>query len=174
LIVHTGIVIIAVAIASSSAYTTRKEVRLERGESAKVASYTVTYVGSEVERSDQKNTFIARVRVERGGDDLGVYAPAISTFPGAPQGIGTPSVRTGLREDVYLTLISSPNEQGRVTIGVAINPMVMWLWMGGGVMALGTLVALSPGLRRRARPTETEEEPAPVEPALREREEALT
>jgi hypothetical protein len=41
-------------------------------------------------------------------------------------------------------------------------------------MALGTLVALSPGLRRRARPTETEDEPIPVEPALREREEALT
>jgi cytochrome c-type biogenesis protein CcmF len=61
-----------------------------------------------------------------------------------------------------------------VTIGVAVNPMVMWLWVGGGVMALGTLVALSPGLRRRARPTETEDEPVPVEPALREREEALT
>jgi cytochrome c-type biogenesis protein CcmF len=149
LIVHTGIVVIAVAIASSSAYTTRKEVRLERGESAKVASYTVTYVGSDIERSDQKNTFTARVRVERGGDDLGVYAPAISTFPGAPQGIGTPSVRTGLREDVYLTLISSPNRQGRVTIGVAVNPMMLWLWLGGGVLALGTIVALTPKSRRR-------------------------
>ena len=112
LIVHTGIVIIAVAIASSSAYTTRTEVRLERGESAKVASYTVTYVGSDVERTDQRTRFIARVRIERGGDDLGVYAPAISTFPNSPQGIGTPSVRTGLREDVYLTLISSPNARG--------------------------------------------------------------
>ncbi|HYU40218.1 MAG TPA: cytochrome c-type biogenesis CcmF C-terminal domain-containing protein, partial [Acidimicrobiia bacterium] len=87
--------------------------------------------------------------------------------------IGTPSVRTGLREDVYLTLVSSPNEQGRVTIGVAVNPMVVWLWVGGGVMALGTLVALSPSLRRRARPAE-EKEPVPVEPALREREGALT
>jgi cytochrome c-type biogenesis protein CcmF len=149
LIVHTGIVIIAVAIASSSAYTTRTEVRLERGDSVKVADYTVTYLGSRVERSDQKNTFVARVRIERGGDDLGVYAPAISTFPGAPQGIGTPSVRTGLREDVYLTLISSPNRQGRVTIGVAVNPMMLWLWLGGGVLALGTIVALTPKSRRR-------------------------
>jgi cytochrome c-type biogenesis protein CcmF len=156
LIVHTGIVIIAVAIASSSAYTTRKEVRLERGDSATVAGYTVTYLGSRVERSDQKNTFVARVRIERGGDDLGVYAPAISTFPGAPQGIGTPSVRTGLREDVYLTLISSPNRQGRVTIGVAVNPMMLWLWLGGGVLALGTIVALTPKSRRRP-----DVEPAP-------------
>ena len=165
LIVHTGIVIIAVAIASSSAYTTRKEVRLERGDSAEVAGYTVTFLGSEVERSDQKNTFIARVRVERGDDDLGVYAPAISTFPGAPQGIGTPSVRTGLREDVYLTLISSPNRQGRVTIGVAVNPMMLWLWLGGGVLALGTIVALTPKSRR---PERAEREEARGEASGRE------
>ena len=58
-------------------------------------------------------------------------------------------MRTGLREDVYLTLVSSPNQQGRVTIGVAVNPMILWLWIGGGVMALGTIVALTPTSRRR-------------------------
>jgi cytochrome c-type biogenesis protein CcmF len=51
--------------------------------------------------------------------------------------------------DVYLTLISSPRTEGRVTIGVAINPMVVWLWIGGGVVALGTMLALTPSLRRR-------------------------
>ena len=35
-----------------------------------------------------------------------------------PPAIGTPSVRTGLLEDVYLTIVSSPNEQGRITIGM--------------------------------------------------------
>jgi cytochrome c-type biogenesis protein CcmF len=174
LVVHVGVVIIAVAIAASSAYSTKREVRLRAGQSAGVRDYTVTYLGSHEKRTGQKNTVSADVRIKRGGDNLGTYAPAISTFRNAAQGIGTPSVRTGLREDVYLTLVSSPNEQGRVTIGVAVNPMVMWLWVGGGVMALGTIVALSPGLRRRARRTEVEDEPVPVEPALREREEALT
>jgi cytochrome c-type biogenesis protein CcmF len=174
LVVHVGVVIVAIAIAASSGYSTKREVRLREGQSAGVRGYTLTYVGSHENRTGQKNTVSADVRIKRGGDDLGTYAPAISTFRNAAQGIGTPSVRTGWREDLYLTLISSPNEQGRVTIGVAVNPMVMWLWVGGGVMALGTLVALSPGLRRRARPTETEDERVPVEPALREREEALT
>ena len=48
-----------------------------------------------------------------------------------------------------------------MTIGVAVNPMVLWLWVGGGVMAFGTLVALSPSLRRRTRPVP---EHIPVEP----------
>ncbi len=151
LLVHVGVVLVAVALAASSSYGTKHEVRLTRGQSATVAGYRLTFLDAHRRVTDQKTTVSARVRVARGGDRLGVYAPAISTFPNSSQGIGTPSVRTGLLRDVYLTLISSPNEQGRVTIGVAVNPMVLWLWVGGGVLALGTIVALVPvlGARRR-------------------------
>jgi cytochrome c-type biogenesis protein CcmF len=155
LIVHLGIVAIAVALASSNAFTTKDEVRLERNESATVAGYTVTYLGSEFDRGDQKNTVKARVRIERGGDDLGVYAPAISTFPGDVTGVATPSVRTGLLRDVYLTLVSSPNERGRITLGVAINPMVVWVWIGGGLLAVGAAIALIPQRRRTRVPSDT-------------------
>lgn len=151
LVVHTGVVMIAVAIAAFGSFATRSEVRLERGESAEVGGYTFTYLDSEIDRSDQKTTVKANVRVADGDRELGVYAPAISTFPNVTSGIGTPSVRTGLLEDVYLTLLSSPNDQGRVTLGVAVNPLVVWLWTGGGVMALGTALALVPTGKKRRR-----------------------
>jgi cytochrome c-type biogenesis protein CcmF len=124
-------------------------VRLTRGESATVAGYRVTYLGTTFARTEQNASATARVRVHRGDDDLGVYKPSIKSFPGNSMAIGTPSVKTGLVRDVYLTLISSPRTEGRVTIGVAINPMVAWLWIGGGVVALGTMLALTPSLRRR-------------------------
>jgi cytochrome c-type biogenesis protein CcmF len=137
-------------------------VRLTRGESATVGRYRVTYVGRHVERSAQKNVVSADVRVARDGDVLGTYAPAISTFRNANEGIGTPSVRTGLLEDVYLTLVSSPNDRGRVTIGVQIQPLTFWLWAGGALMAIGTVIALSPRLRRRvAAPDGPPEPPEP-------------
>jgi cytochrome c-type biogenesis protein CcmF len=79
-----------------------------------------------------------------------VYTPAISSFPNSDGGIGTPSVHTGILRDVYLTLVSSPTS-GRVTLGVAVNPLVVWLWLGGLVMAFGTAVALVPTRRRRVR-----------------------
>ena len=153
LVVHLGVVAIAVALAASSAFTTKDEVRLNKGQSATVAGYRVTYEGSELERGEQKNTVKANVRIERGGDDLGVYAPAISTFPGDTTGIATPSVRTGLLRDVYLTLVSSPNERGRVTLGVAVNPMVVWIWIGGALVAIGTAIALVPQRKRVRTPT---------------------
>jgi len=164
LVVHVGVVLVAVAIASSSSYSTKREVRLEAGESATVRGYTVTYLDSDTDRSGQKTTVSARVRVERGGDDLGVYAPAISTFPNFNSGIGTPSVRTGILQDVYLTLVSSPTETGAVTLRVQINPMVLWLWTGGLIMALGTALALLPARRRRVEVPDPE--PIPDEPEL--------
>lgn len=149
LVVHSGVVLIAVALCASGSFGAKQEVRLAKGERATVDDYQVEYVGSRIRRTDQKNTVSVDVKVSRDGEALGTYAPAISTFRNATTGIGTPSVRTGLLEDVYLTLVSSPNDRGRVTIIVSIQSMTVWLWIGGTLMGLGTLVALVPRARRR-------------------------
>jgi cytochrome c-type biogenesis protein CcmF len=91
-----------------------------------------------------------------------VYEPALSQYPGFGSLIGTPSVRTGLREDVYLTVVRLPEDGStQVTLRVMIQPMVLWLWIGGGIMALGTLLAAWPGRRRRL-PTDPTSAPIPV------------
>ena len=97
LVVHFGVVLIAVVLAVSSAYGANREVRLRRGQSATVSGYTLTYLGSKIDRSRRRRPpSPPAVRIERGDHDLGVYAPAISTFPNSTEGIGTPSVHTGL------------------------------------------------------------------------------
>ena len=149
LTVHVGVVLIAVAIAGSHTFGTKQEIRLAKGRSAEVAGYTFTYVGSNRSVTGQKTTLSTDIRIAQGGKSLGVYAPSVSTFPNSNQAIGTPSVRTGVLRDIYLTLVSSPNRTGRVTIGVGINPMVVWIWFGGALLALGTIGALLPSVRRR-------------------------
>jgi cytochrome c-type biogenesis protein CcmF len=163
LVVHTGIVLIAVAIATSGAYSTKTNVHLTKGQSANVSGYTFTYLGSVTHRSAQKTSVQARVRISHDGNELGVYTPGISSFPNFNGGIGTPSIHTSLAKDIYLTLVSSPNQRGRVTIGIAIKPMLVWIWIGGAVVALGTVLALTPTLRRRRRPGAPALEPSPVE-----------
>ncbi|MDQ1449528.1 MAG: cytochrome c-type biosis protein CcmF [Actinomycetota bacterium] len=143
LLVHAGVVVVAIALATTGGYTTKREVQLSPGESARVRGYTVTYLAREVSESAQKTTIKARVKVS----GVGELAPAISTFPNAAEGIGTPSIHTTPWRDIYLTLVSSPTS-GRVTIGVQIGTMVMWLWIGGLIMALGTALALVPVRKR--------------------------
>jgi cytochrome c-type biogenesis protein CcmF len=159
-VVHIGVIFIAVALAAAGAFGTKQEVRLRRGHSATVSGYKVTFVDTRRSSTGQKTTVSADLKVEKGGRDLGTYAPAVSTFPNSQEAIGTPSVRTGLLEDVYLTIISSPNEQGRITVAIAVNSMTVWVWIGGLLMALGTIVALAPSVKRRIR------RPVPVDVAV--------
>ena len=64
---------------------------------------------------------------------------------------------------MYLTVTRLPEEgSDAVTLRVIIQPMALWLWVGGGVMALGTVLAAWPG-RRRRRPTDPVSAPVPVE-----------
>jgi cytochrome c-type biogenesis protein CcmF len=99
-----------------------------------------------------------------------VYEPAITRFP--TDTVGTPSVRTGLVEDVYLTIVaSSPDdpEAEIVTLGVRVNPLVLWLWVGAAIMLAGTALAAWPGrpLAKRSRPpTAATTEPPETKPAL--------
>jgi cytochrome c-type biogenesis protein CcmF len=155
MVVHLGVVVVAVAFAASQSFSHGGEFRLRPGESARLAGHTVTYLGVRTEVHPNRTSRVARVRIDGGP----VYEPAISEFPFAGQGIGTPSVRTGWREDVYLTLVTAPRDpQGAAVIGVFVQPMVLWLWVGGILMGVGTALAAFPGRRRRG----TEPVSAPV------------
>jgi cytochrome c-type biogenesis protein CcmF len=148
MIVHLGVVLIAVALAASQSYSSEIELRMQEGEVATVDGHTLVYEGLATSEDPEKTTISARVRV-----DGQVYAPAINEYVFGGQTIGTPSVSTGLRQDVFLALLDVPEEPGDpVVIRVVIQPLVTWLWIGGGVMGLGTALAAFPGKRRR--PTE--------------------
>ncbi|MGH9113314.1 MAG: hypothetical protein ACRDZN_13630, partial [Acidimicrobiales bacterium] len=49
-----------------------------------------------------------------------------------------------------LALIRPPDAEAgdQALIRVVVQPLVMWLWIGGGVMAAGTVLAAFPGRRR--------------------------
>ena len=166
MIVHLGVVIIACGFVASSAFGVSRQFRLAEGESASLSGHTVTYLGSVVTEADQKTSTSARIRIDGGK----VYAPALHRFPGATQAIGSPSVRTGPFDDVYLTLVAAADPSApdpHVVIGVIVQPLIAWLWVGGGIMALGTLLAAWPRDRRRAaeEPAEPPSAARPVPPA---------
>ncbi len=156
MIVHLGVIVIAVAFAASQAYGKRAEVRLTPGQSATVFGHRISYSGLESKTYPNRKAIEAKVRVDGGRS----FRPALSTYPFFTQAVGTPSVDTGPTEDVYLTLVSASSDPAApVVLGVNIQPLVMWLWIGGGFVAVGTVMAMVPGRRRR--PTAAVSAPVP-------------
>ena len=146
MIVHIGVVMIAVALVSTQAYTSQYDIaNIKPGQTVQAGSHTITYEGTRTIEEAAKVELKADVRIDGGQ----VYSPALQLFRASGQTIGTPSVRTGWREDVYLTLERQPDADGTTTLTVRIVPLVLWLWVGAAVIALGTVLAAFPGRRRR-------------------------
>ncbi len=159
MVVHLGVVVIAVALGAATAFGHRGQVTLAPGNSAVFDGQKVTYQGLVELRTAQRRATEARVVV----DGRGTLYPAISWYGTSTEAVGTPAIASNPIDDVYLTVDSIPaRSSGRVTIGVTVEPLVAWLWVGGTILAAGAVLAAVPGRRRR--PTDPVSAPAPREP----------
>jgi len=148
MVVHLGVVCIAVALAASQAYVQQTELRLVPDQQATFAGHTFTFVGTDTKL--EPNREVSQVLIEVDG--AGPYAPGVSRFAFGSQQVGTPSVRTTPTVDIALSVLALPESPGApTTIRVTVQPLIMWLWIGGGVMVVGTLLAAAGGVRRRGR-----------------------
>ncbi|MEM7323226.1 MAG: heme lyase CcmF/NrfE family subunit [Actinomycetota bacterium] len=159
MIVHIGVVLLAVGLAASESYKSDRTVQLSVGETAVIEGREFTYLEPGADFNDRRLRVFALIEID--GED--VYAPAATTFRQlGERPVPTPSVRSGFAEDVYLVLDAIPDpDDDSIRLRVIIRPMVAWMWVGGGLMALGSVLALFPGKRRRG--TEPVSAPVPDE-----------
>ena len=161
MIVHLGVIVIAVALVASNSYTRSATMVLPVGERREFAGHTFELQEVRLEEDARVRAIKADVLL----DGSKTYAPALTTYVQQGIPVATPSVRTGAGWDVYLTLEpgATPGAD-EATIRVFVKPLILWLWIGGGLMAVGTVLAAFPG-RRRRRPTDPVSAPIAAEPA---------
>jgi cytochrome c-type biogenesis protein CcmF len=91
-----------------------------------------------------------RAELMLAGPQSGAIATALRDYPNSATAIATPVVRTALGEDLYVTLLAYNSATGTATLRIFVNPLVMWIWTGGAIVALGALFAIWPDRRRIA------------------------
>jgi cytochrome c-type biogenesis protein CcmF len=156
LVVHLGFLLAAVAVAASSTYGVAATRQLAAGQTVRLGDWTATLQRVHEVRGARRDSLVADLLLRSDGRAVGVYQPMLSTYPGQSEAVGTPSVHTTLTADAYLTLTEVDQNAGTATVRLAVDPMVVWLWLSAGVMVAGALLAGWP--RRRTRPREV---PAP-------------
>ena len=143
-LVHAGATVVIVSIAISSTMAVSKEVQLGEGEAFALGPYQLTFVKAENVAEPNRQAMVARVRVSRNGRELGEMTPRMNQYDTQREPIGTPAVRTFLAEDLYLSVMNIDPQRGSLGLLAIINPMVGWIWIATGVMALGGVIALVP------------------------------
>ena len=148
-VVHLGIVLVAVAVATSQSKTVEVEQTVRAGEHFQVAGYTVAFGGLRNVSEPQRDLLVADLHVTGNGADEQLR-PSLVFFPNATQAVGSPGISAGLRDDVYTILAAyDTSANSWATIRILVIPLVSWLWLGGAVVGLGAVIAALPQPKRR-------------------------
>jgi cytochrome c-type biogenesis protein CcmF len=149
-IVHLGILVVALGVAGSQAWSLQTEATLARGETVELGGYRVRFDG--LAASEESNHFkvTGTFTVAHGASPLDVLQPAKKFYPREQTPIAYVDYRLGLIEDVYLVLGDFARDGSQATIKVQVNRMVSWLWLGGLVLTLGAALAVLPDRQRPA------------------------
>jgi len=141
-VAHAGAVTAFIAIAVSSTGSKSVERTLAEGETMTFGRYTLTLEGIENLEEPHRTSLIARIGVKKGDTVLEPLRPMMNQYRSQRESIGTPAVRTGLIEDLYLSTMNIDTNSRTVGLLVMINPLVSWLWIATVIMTAGGLLAL--------------------------------
>jgi cytochrome c-type biogenesis protein CcmF len=155
MVVHLGVVVMALGIVTSTSYATRVEVTLATGQSTIVDGQYISFHGFATMKDSLQSATQLRVEVNHHA-----LRPAVTTYNGRTgQSVGTPAIDSNLARDVYVTFdavggngaasgaqVRNDLPAGSVVLGVAVEPLLAWLWIGGLLLGVGSALSF---LRRR-------------------------
>jgi cytochrome c-type biogenesis protein CcmF len=151
-IIHIGVVLMALGIIGIEVFQTETQGTIAEGESITLNQYTVTYRSlAEFNSSDARNVARAVVDITKNGRPMGQLFPRRDYYYDSMQTMSIPGVRSTLEDDLYVLLVDwEPISEMGATFKVYHNPLVNWLWIGGFIFILGTMVAAWPDREKEA------------------------
>jgi cytochrome c-type biogenesis protein CcmF len=140
----------AVGIIGIEMFQTQTQGSLAQGEAMDLGRYTIVNQGVKIfTYDDEREVARAELDVFKDGEYLMQINPRLDYYfdPAGTmiQQMTIPGVRSTLEDDFYVIMVAwEPVSTQNATFRVFHNPLVNWLWIGGIVFILGTMVAAWP------------------------------
>jgi cytochrome c-type biogenesis protein CcmF len=153
-IVHLAIVFIAIGVTGSSVYKNEWLVSLTPGEEATIGDYTLEYEDYEIEvlnanpeTYQSKMRFAATLGVHKAGRKITtLVAEKNNHWLLENPWVTEVAIRSSLKEDLYV-ILGGLEQDGLASFQLVVNPLINWLWIGGGLLFVGAAVAMWPSRR---------------------------
>jgi cytochrome c-type biogenesis protein CcmF len=144
-IVHFGVVVIFIGIAGS-AFNQSKEEELGFKQSLNIGPYRIECQSYSQDSNANYDTEYALLDVYRGGKKVTQLAPEKRFYTASQQPSTIVANHSTLAWDLYVIYAGKNPDTGQPIIKVFLNPLVAWIWIGVGIVVLGTGVALVPNM----------------------------
>jgi cytochrome c-type biogenesis protein CcmF len=87
----------------------------------------------------------ADIDLYKNGEFLRKLNPLIEFYQRTGQPMTIPSARSTITEDFYVILVNwEPTSADAATFRIFLNPLINWVWAGGVIFVIGTLIAAWP------------------------------
>jgi cytochrome c-type biogenesis protein CcmF len=155
-LVHVGIILMSVGIIGIEGLQQETQATLSIGESVKIRNYTFRFDGIDhFDAGDGRFVTEAVLAVLQEDSPVGALYPQREVYQNMGLAVTQPGLKSNLAVDLYAVLIDwRPITQDEATFRIFLNPLVTWLWVGTGVLTVGTIVALLPGSTQNRREQE--------------------
>ncbi len=139
---HFGIALAVGGITMVSNYQTERDVKMMPNDQVELAGYSFTFKG--VSQVPGPNYMAARgeIEVSKGGSQVAVLNPEKRVYNASGQSMTEAAIAPRFFSDIYVSL-GEPLEGGAWAVRVYYKPFIIWLWMGGAMLAFGGLLAAS-------------------------------
>jgi cytochrome c-type biogenesis protein CcmF len=156
--VHIGIILICVGVAFSSMFQKSYQEELKAGEAFKAGNISVSLARLDHDdlRADLNKIndikIWAEVDLFKNDKYIGTLKPMRVNYKSTAETNEPPAyevaIRTSLFQDIYIVLTGFDTNEGFAVLGVFINPLVAFIWLGGLVILLGGIIAIMPPGRK--------------------------
>ena len=148
-VIHLGVVLAFTGIVASAFFKTEVKQSVKQGDSFQVGAYELEFLGMSTTETAHVETSRARVEVRRNGRPIAMMEPAKLFFKRLQQPATAVAIRSTPAADLYVVLAGIDDQSGLATFQVFLTPLVFWLWAGGVIMAMGTVIVMWPNVRER-------------------------
>lgn len=166
-LIHLSIIILAIGVVASRAYASDEVRSLKSGEAWTTNGFTLMFEGlaPQVQQGEASVT-TATVGVFENGQRVATLHPAVEFFQRQQQQATDPAIYSDLpffRRDLYVIVQGWDEGFQTVSFRVFVNPLVSWVWLGGLLFVISTVITLFPDPQeQRARERALQRSSAPV------------
>jgi cytochrome c-type biogenesis protein CcmF len=151
LLVHIGVIMISLGIIVSSFYSHEGTKTLSPGESMNVGKYEFKYEEQVLKQDSLKVSAIASISVIKDGRLVTSLKPSYDYWFRHKNSFAEVAVRSTPANDIFVSLIWTDytSQDKKATFRVLVNPLILWIWVGGGFFLLGGVLAFSAHRRKQ-------------------------
>lgn len=144
--IHVGVLIMAFGIVGSYFFQEETQIRLKVGESVGLGQYEMVFLGTE--RFPGRDDLLitqANIDVYHRGEFVKNIQPRTELYTRTDQPMTIPAARSTIAEDFYVLIVNwEQTLTTEATFRVFLNPLINWVWAGGFVFTIGTMIAAWP------------------------------